>query len=614
MCAAITGTVPESASLEEGVSYLRVSSKRQLNTGADVDKDGNSIATQREYTQSKARSTKVLIQREFVEPGKSAQSIDKRPVFKELLTYLKTHPEIKYVFIYQRSRAFRDYVDAGVTERQLNQMGVTLVSAKEDFGEDQIMARTMKAMTDIMNDAQVKKQGQDIAVKMAHKVKNGGTVGLANIGYLNRQIVLDDGRRVNSIVVDPIMAPLVMRAFELFGTGKHTLDSLHEIMGDAGLKAPHRNSPIGRETLSKMLRNRFYIGKVLYKGVEYHGRHEPLIDEELFDRVQRILDAHSGSGTRERTHPHYLKGLVWCGRCKHRFTLMPGRGNGGEYFYFLCRGRQQKLCDHPYVPAAVMEKLITQHYQTAVAQLLPEEVRAKVRAGVNAATSEYFELSDELRAQFDSQLDKLDRKESYFLDLAAEEEWPKDKLKVKLTAIRDEQGKIRRQLDQATNQCETGRTIFLTALALLERPGELYTEGNETIKSILNRALFSRIYVDGLHVTGHVLREPFDALAEAHDIFREHQAARKANQRHERTHYRHSGSIALTADTATYLTGSALPTRTYRVETANGADLPKEASPAGLLTWTDSLVGVLADAGSSKPVLVGLTGFEPATP
>jgi hypothetical protein len=56
------------------------------------------------------------------------------------------------------------------------------------------------------------------------------------------------------------------------------------------------------------------------------------VDEELFNRVQRIVDAHAGNGTRERKHLHFLKGLVWCGRCNHRSTIIPARGNGGEYF------------------------------------------------------------------------------------------------------------------------------------------------------------------------------------------------------------------------------------------------------------------------------------------
>ena len=61
------------------VSYLRVSTARQMDTGADVDAEGNSIATQREANNAKAAKLGAIVQKEFVEPGASAQSIDKRP-------------------------------------------------------------------------------------------------------------------------------------------------------------------------------------------------------------------------------------------------------------------------------------------------------------------------------------------------------------------------------------------------------------------------------------------------------------------------------------------------------------------------------------------------------
>src|SRR6184192_3707492 len=118
--------------MDLGVSYLRVSSKKQLSTGADVEKDGNSIGTQREYVTKKSASLKVSITKEFIDRGYSAQTISKRKAFRDLLAYLKQHPEIKYVFIYMRSRAFRNYLEAGNTERQLNEIGVKLISAKEE--------------------------------------------------------------------------------------------------------------------------------------------------------------------------------------------------------------------------------------------------------------------------------------------------------------------------------------------------------------------------------------------------------------------------------------------------------------------------------------------------
>jgi hypothetical protein len=38
---------------------------------------------------------------------------------------------------------------------------------------------------------------------------------------------------------------------------------------------------------------------------------------------------------------HYLKGAIFCARCKSRMSLTFARGNGGIYPYFFCLGRQR---------------------------------------------------------------------------------------------------------------------------------------------------------------------------------------------------------------------------------------------------------------------------------
>lgn len=96
-----------------------------------------------------------------------------------------------------------------------------------------------------------------------------------------------------------------------------------------------------------------------------------------------------------------------------------------------------------------------------------------------------------------AQLAKGERKESYLIDLAADEDGPKDVLRQKIQAIRDERARIRRQLEQTTNQLEAGRQVFTTALTLLNNPHGMYQAGNETVRSILNRALFPRLYIAG---------------------------------------------------------------------------------------------------------------------
>lgn len=50
------------------------------------------------------------------------------------------------------------------------------------------------------------------------------------------------------------------------------------------------------------LKDPYYIGIVRYKGMEYPGKHEAIVPEELFFRVQDIIRAHSISGDKRRIH------------------------------------------------------------------------------------------------------------------------------------------------------------------------------------------------------------------------------------------------------------------------------------------------------------------------
>lgn len=143
------------------------------------------------------------------------------------------------------------------------------------------------------------------------------------------------GRKVNTITVDDERVRYVVMAFELMASGTYNnVEDVQAALTDAGLRMSKTGQPISKQIVFRMLRDRYYIGYVNHKGIEYQGRHQPLISEELFNRVQRVLDSHSGSGVRRRVHHHYLKGLLWCERCRARFILQRAKGRlGGEYFY-----------------------------------------------------------------------------------------------------------------------------------------------------------------------------------------------------------------------------------------------------------------------------------------
>jgi site-specific DNA recombinase len=560
----------------QAVLYLRVSTERQMHTASDIDEDGNSIATQREATLRKARALKATVAEEFIEPGASAQTIAKRPVFRSMLRYIDEHPEVGYVVIYMRSRVFRNFTDAAITKRALLEKGVRLISTKEEFG-DGYMADAMEAIVDVMNEVQVRQSGEDIKVKMQHKAQSGGTIGRARLGYLNvRKDV--GGRLVNSIDIDPERAPLIQWAFDAYATGNYTILKLQAALAEHGLttrpssKRPAR--PISTSQLALVLRDPYYTGVMPFKGALYPGRHQPLITKELFLRVQDVLAERARRGQRDRTHHHYLKGMLFCGRCADagrtsRLIFTQVHGNGGLYEYFLCRGRQGTECDLPSLPLAEVESAIARTF----GQLeLPHDFIDTVRTHVMTVLEESQEADREARARITKQLKKLDAHEERLLDLAADNELNTGKLRERLRTLTLDRARLQESLDRTEADITRGVETILAYLDLLARPDAFYQRASDAARRQLLDAFYATIFCDeepdAIQATG-VERPPVADLQGAVRAMRTHQV-------HERS--------------------------------------PRQEARASSVTSVGSLSDLFTGHGLSKTALVGLTGFEPATP
>ncbi|WP_245725824.1 recombinase family protein [Propionibacterium cyclohexanicum] len=559
------------------VVYLRVSTTRQMNTAADLDEDGNSIATQREWTLKKAKELRVPVLREFVEPGQSAQTIEKRPEFKKLLRFIDSYPDVKYVVIYMRSRVFRNHLDAAIVKRSLREKGVELISAKENFG-DGYMGDAMEAITDVVNELQVRMSGEDIKIKMAHKVERGGTVGRAKLGYLNARKDFD-GRLVNTIDVDPVRAPLIRWAFEQYSTGQHSIMQLQMMLEDQGLttrpSSKRAARPLSTSQLAMILRDPYYTGVIRYKGRLYPGRHEPIISKELFLAVQKILDGRNRRGDRDRTHFHFLRGLLYCAECKEagrdsRLVYSQNTGRGGTYEYYLCTAKQRGLCTMPSVRLDAVEDAVAR--AVAAEEFRTEElveIRDQVRHALEEMQSHEQEEKDALRKQ----LDKLEAQEDRLIDLAADGKLPSSKLRERLEAVTLQKGAVAEKLARTGARIQRGVDRVYASVDLLEKPRELYESLPDSARRNLLGAFFKRLNVlvaeDGLHLTSE--------RTEINETFHEWQ-----------THHRFAA----------------------RAHAATKRTAPRESAGSR----PDSQNRLTQSKGLNKTVLVGLTGFEPATP
>src|SRR5690625_4541055 len=283
------------------VSYLRVSTREQAERGGR--EEGFSIPAQREANRKKAQSMGAMIVKEFVERGVSGTSTN-RPALQQMLRYLdEEQGSVDFVIVHKLDRLARNRADDVALNQRFDQYGIRLVSTSENIDQTPggiLLHGIMSSIAEFYS----RNLANEVLKGMSEKVRNGGTVGRAPIGYLNTRII-QNGVENRIVTVDDQRAPLVTWAFHAYATGEHTVVSLAEALNARGLTTVPARKLAERPVLPKhvhnILTNVFYTGVTTFKGVQYPGNHEPLIDKATFEEVQTIL---KGKLSGERSIKH----------------------------------------------------------------------------------------------------------------------------------------------------------------------------------------------------------------------------------------------------------------------------------------------------------------------
>ncbi len=571
------------------VIYLRVSSTGQVNT--DYDPEGNSIPAQRVACLRKAEQLGLTVIDEYVEPGKSATEMTKRVAFQQMLTRVRQAKDVDYVIVYKLSRMARNRYDDAVVMADLRKRGTTLISATESV-DDTPVGQLMHGILATFNEYQSRESGADIAFKMGQKAKNGGTLGRAPLGYLN---VFDrsDFREIRTIAIDPERAELVKLAFELYATGDYTLADLSDELYDRGLRTRatkrHPSKQVSINKLSQMLRDRYYLGVITYQGEEFDGRHPALIDDDLFGRVQDLLESRSKAKERRRVHQHYLKGTLFCRQCaEHSVTQQlviqsTTNRHGTEYLYFFCpNNRGSGMCSAPHISTIRIEDAVEAHYATVK---FSADFIQDIRRHINEALADQEAGARLLKRQLTTQLHSLDAKESNLLDLAADATLPVLKIKQKLREIQLERVHLTDRLQTTNDDLSDRARLIELCLTLLAEPQELYRRCDDEQRRLLNQAIFTKLYVDHETITGHELNKPFAGL-----------------------HLVHSAHRATAADKPDPGTDH---TRTSAQDSRRATS--RSGGGPSLVLLEGLLPGITHAEGSNKPPRVELRGIEPLT-
>lgn len=107
-------------------------------------------------------------------------------------------------------------------------------------------------------------------------------------------------RESPNLIPDPERAPLIKKAFELYGSGTETRSAVLRQVSLLGLTT-QTGKKLSAQSFENLLRNPIYAGWVVIPkwSLKERGSFEPLVTEELFDKVQDIID-----GKRTAIVPH----------------------------------------------------------------------------------------------------------------------------------------------------------------------------------------------------------------------------------------------------------------------------------------------------------------------
>ena len=508
------GTTPDPDGLLPAISYLRVSTKDQA-TRNGLD-EGLSLPAQREAADRKAQQLGAVIVKEFIEPGESAKTTNRRAL-QDMLGYVAEHP-VRYCIINKVDRLARNRLDDAIIHATLRDAGVALVSVTENIDETpsgMLMHGIMASIAEFYS----LNLAQEVVKGMVQKAEIGGTPTRAPIGYLNTRTTDPQGHEVRDVEIDPERADLIRFAFTAYATGDWSLSTLARELETRGLTTRPTPSqpakPLTTTGLHKILTNPYYHGAVTFRGVTYDGAHTPLVDVETWLHVQSVLNSKNAVGERPQKYDHYLKGSLYC-TCGAKLIIERPRDKAGDrYEYFTCLGRRRKNgCTRSAILAARIEDRIEAAYGS---NGLTADEAAHVRAVLRQVFDQLEAASGDERAVLTAQRDKLEAERLKLVQAHYADAIPLDLLKT-------EQDRIRTSLDQITGRLDTLATTYSSAREgldhiadILTDAGDLYTKCEPTERRILNRALFTRIIIDEDEHPTFVPAEPVaSVLAHAH--------------------------------------------------------------------------------------------------
>jgi len=348
----------------KNVKSVRCAIYTRVSTDHGLEQDFNLLDAQYDasqaYIRSQAHAGWTPLRTKYDDGGFSGGNTD-RPALQRLLEDVRAG-KINVIVVYKVDRLTRSLADFAKLVELFDRHSVSFVSVTQQFNTTTSMGRL--TLNVLLSFAQFEREvtSERIRDKITASKRKGLWVGgMVPLGY---------DAKDRKITVNAAEAERVRTIFE----GYLKLGSLNVLMTDLrkrGIVTKIRTLKIGRTVggipftrgpLAHLLRNRFYIGEVDFKGEILKGEQHPILDKNLFDAVQAKLSEQATNHNATRLNSEaLLAGLIYDDR-GNRMSPTYARKRGVKYRYYisevLVQGATETAGSVPRVSATEIEQLV----------------------------------------------------------------------------------------------------------------------------------------------------------------------------------------------------------------------------------------------------------------
>jgi DNA invertase Pin-like site-specific DNA recombinase len=322
------------------------------------DKQALSIESQVKEMQTLAERERLHVV-EIKREAHSSKEVGQRPVYNQMLQEVR-EKKFNAILTWAPDRLSRNAGDLGSVVDLMDQK---LLLEIRTYGQRFTNNPNEKFLLMILgSQAKLENDNKAINVKrgLRTRCEMGWRPGVAPTGYLNEKHV----DKKCQVRIDPKRAATIKQMFEKVAHEQWSGRKIYRWLKEIDFKTQHGKHLV-LANIYIILRNPFYYGEFEYpvkSGLWYVGKHTPIVDKALFEKVQLTLNANYVPKTKSKEFA-FTK-LIKCGYCNagicadEKFKKLKD-GGVNRHVYYFCTRKGKDECRNPYInEPSLIEELI----------------------------------------------------------------------------------------------------------------------------------------------------------------------------------------------------------------------------------------------------------------